>query len=319
MWRVARLWLTVARLSRAGWRPHLHVNGHNWSSWIQAGVCASASWKPFRSGPVLTVHSGLTPDWIGRSRWRRSAVRAVSVLFERIVAVNSEIHDALVSTGVTASRIEVCPAFLSLARPGQLPAGIRTWAADRHPLLSTALFFRPEYGFDLLVDALDGVRRRFPNVGCIVMGSEEGRAPAERLVAEMGLRDSVLFTGDLPHEQCIAVIAVSDLFVRPTRDDGDATSVREALAVGTRVVASRVGARPVGTILFEVDDRRALERSIIETLSEPPDHDVRLPAAEAGGGRVLERLYGLNHHRSGSEPSVKAAAADLAGRSKCHG
>jgi glycosyltransferase involved in cell wall biosynthesis len=40
------------------------------------------------------------------------------------------------------------------------------------------------------------------------------------------------------------------VFVRPTLKDGDSISVREALVLGVPVVASRVGSRPPGTILF---------------------------------------------------------------------
>jgi glycogen(starch) synthase len=43
----------------------------------------------------------------------------------------------------------------------------------------------------------------------------------------------------------------SDVFLRPTLEDGDSISVREAISLGVPVVASRTGARPAGAILFE--------------------------------------------------------------------
>jgi glycosyltransferase involved in cell wall biosynthesis len=46
----------------------------------------------------------------------------------------------------------------------------------------------------------------------------------------------------------------SHVFVRATLEDGDSISVREALALGVPVVASRVGTRPPGTILFHPGD-----------------------------------------------------------------
>jgi hypothetical protein len=52
------------------------------------------------------------------------------------------------------------------------------------------------------------------------------------------------------HDACLALMSACDVFLRPTLEDGDSISVREALALGVPVVASRVGARPAGAILF---------------------------------------------------------------------
>jgi glycosyltransferase involved in cell wall biosynthesis len=116
------------------------------------------------------------------------------------------------------------------------------------------LFFRPEYGFDLLIAALARLRRIYPALGCLVMGTGEQRAEAEQRIREAGLEDSVLLLGDVPHDACLAWMSAGDVFLRPTLADGDSISVREALALGVPVVASRVGARPAGAILFRPGD-----------------------------------------------------------------
>jgi glycosyltransferase involved in cell wall biosynthesis len=122
------------------------------------------------------------------------------------------------------------------------------------PLLSTVLFFRPEYGFDLLVAGLARLKRLHPSVGCLVMGTGEQRAEAGKRVRESGLEESVLLLGDVNHDACLALISACDLFLRPTLEDGDSISVREALSLGVPVVASRVGTRPPGAILFQAGD-----------------------------------------------------------------
>ena len=125
-------------------------------------------------------------------------------------------------------------------------------------MLSTALFFRPEYGFADLLAALRELRCDYPEIGCVVMGDTEQRGNAEDEVLRAGLAGNVLLSGDLDHDVCLSIMSRSDVFVRPTRADGDSISVREAIDAGVPVVASVAGTRPEGTMLFRPGDVDAM-------------------------------------------------------------
>jgi glycosyltransferase involved in cell wall biosynthesis len=169
--------------------------------------------------------------------------------------VSDEIRSALLSLGLPTRRTEIVPACLKTERTEvSLDPSILAWIARHQPLFSTALFFRPEYGFDLLVNAMARLRFRYPSVGCLVMGSGEQREEAERQIHAAGLEENVLLLGDVDHDLCLALMSVSDVFIRPTLEDGDSTSVREALSLGVPVVASRIGTRPADAVLFEPGD-----------------------------------------------------------------
>jgi glycosyltransferase involved in cell wall biosynthesis len=60
-----------------------------------------------------------------------------------------------------------------------------------------------------------------------------------------------------------------DVFVRPTYFDGDASSVREALALGVRVVASDTDFRPDGVRRFPCGDADALAAAMEAALHAP--------------------------------------------------
>jgi glycosyltransferase involved in cell wall biosynthesis len=60
---------------------------------------------------------------------------------------------------------------------------------------------------------------------------------------------------------------ISNIVLRPTFTDGDSLVVREALSVGTCVIASDIVERPVGTILFECGNFEQLAMKILENLS----------------------------------------------------
>jgi glycosyltransferase involved in cell wall biosynthesis len=183
---------------------------------------------------------------------------------------------------------------------------LRGWIDGHRPLVSTALFFRPEYGFELLVDALERLRADFPSLGCLVLGDGEGAAAAGRALARRDARDWVLLAGDVPHPLCLALIARSDLFVRPALADGDAISVREALALSVPVVASDAGPRPAGVTLFASGERDALAARIGERLRAPRPRRASAERDEPGERRALERL--LEIYRRASREGGRCAA-----------
>jgi len=68
-------------------------------------------------------------------------------------------------------------------------------------------------------------------------------------------------------------VAAADVFVRPTLADGDAISVREALALGRPTVASAVGARPSGALVFAAGDAVACAEQIFHAVAQRlPEH-----------------------------------------------
>ena len=102
----------------------------------------------------------------------------------------------------------------------------------------------------------------YPSVGCLVMGSGEQRAEAEERIREAGLEENILLLGDVTHDACLALMSACDVFLRPTLEDGDSISVREALSLGVPVVASRVGTRrPAPSCFTRAMWRRCSPRS----------------------------------------------------------
>jgi len=252
--------------ARAGFSLHLHTNGHGFKSWLVAAACAVAG----RRAPalVVTLHSGMLPAYVANAGpLVRAFVQCVALAYSHIVCVNPAIRATLLVLGVPADRLLVRPAFLPATPPaGPPPPVLDTWMRAHTPVLASALFFRPEYGVDLLLEAVDRLRAVYPRLGCVVMGSGD-RREAETIVEQRGLAEHVRFAGDLDHDDCLRVIARSDAFVRPTRADGDSISVREALALGVPTVASAVGTRPDGVHLFPAGDVDAFVHAVAQVLA----------------------------------------------------
>ena len=257
-----RFAMKLARYAATGWKLHVHTNGHNRNSWMLALLCGIAG--QWSGGSTLTLHSGMMPAYVSSGPGRRKRLAGfVCRLYSRVICVGPELRVAAIALGTPPDRVEIAPAYVATASPEvALDARLSAWIERHRPVLSTALFFRPEYGFDLLIKGVTELRRRHPALGCLVMGSGEQHAEAAQRVHDAGLDDDVLLLGDVDHATCLALMSRSHVFVRATLEDGDSISVREALGMGVPVVASRVGSRPPGAILFHAGDVEDLRSKI---------------------------------------------------------
>jgi glycosyltransferase involved in cell wall biosynthesis len=83
-------------------------------------------------------------------------------------------------------------------------------------------------------------------------------------------------------------VSRSRLMLRTTLYDGDALSVREALQLGTPVIATDNGMRPAGVRLIPKSDSQALLRAIEQVLQHPAEHKQRADHDESNLQAVFD-------------------------------
>jgi glycosyltransferase involved in cell wall biosynthesis len=157
----------------------------------------------------------------------------------------------------------------------------------------------PEKGVDDLLEAYLAL----PDVPDLVfVGDGERRAPMESRVGELGLGHKVRFTGFIPHDAALEEIAAADVLALPSYAEGCPLTVLEALALGTPVVGSAVGAIPdflPETLLVEPGDVGALSAVLAELVVEPERRQLlgREGRVQIHGcctwPRVAERVEGM--------------------------
>ncbi|HET8541368.1 MAG TPA: glycosyltransferase [Anaeromyxobacter sp.] len=270
----------LAAVAAEGRLVHVHTSGANAKSWLVA-LAGGRARRPAAPRGVLTVHSGLCPAWLAASARRRALAAWACAGYARVVAVSDAIAGALAAAGVPPRRIAVLPPFsAAMLRPGPPPPALAAFRAARRPLFAAALAPGPTYGADVLLAALSAVRARAPGAGLAAFGPGTEALPGDRA--------GILALGDVPHGAALAVIAAADALVRPTRADGDAVSVREALALGTPVVATAIGHRPPGCLLVPAGDAAALAAAMERAAAAPRG---RPRAAGADPFDALHALY----------------------------
>jgi glycogen synthase len=273
----------LARAAISGLPVHVHIGGHGPKPWGLVAAC-SASGRP----TLVTVHSGLTPGFVASLTGAgRAALMSVLSRTARTICVSEPIAAALRAAGVPASQLTVASPFLPGGMvAGRPPARVAAARAAGLRIVAAAMASGPEYGAQVLVGGFARLAGLAPDTVLAVYGPGGADRDVARALEGRGLGERVLALGALDARAAAGVVAACDLFLRPTLADGDALSVREARALGRRVVASDAAARPPGTRLHPAGDWAALADAAAAALREPPP-----PASREDGYPALRAVY----------------------------
>lgn len=101
-----------------------------------------------------------------------------------------------------------------------------------------------EKGLDYLLRAMPDVIREHPDAHLVIVGEGDKRSELEAMIKELDLENKVRLLGRLPHEETLAEIGMSEIFVCPSLAEGLGIVFIEAQACGVAVVGTRVGGIP---------------------------------------------------------------------------
>ncbi len=224
---------------------------------------------------------------------RRRLVGFILTRPQLLVACTDEIAEALREIGVREGRVvkvsNALPLRLDPRAKQGLPLEVEEFADAHAPLIASISGWYGYYGSQDLVEAVRELRASNPRLGLVLMvkgGGDAGfRTGLLDLLARDDLRDAVVVRED--ERAVFPILRRADAFVRTPHHEGDAISVREALAVGTPVVASDVGFRPSGVVRYRPADPADLAARLRETLA---DHSADGEADPSEGERNLQFL-----------------------------
>jgi len=268
---------------------HLHVGGMLTQRLLGlALVCTLLR----RSKSVMTFHSGGYPaSNEGKSTGPNSFAGFVLRRFDGLIGVNPKIIEFFHRLGVASdhTRLIYPHSFLSEERPAPiLPASLASFFREHSPAVISVGLLEPEYDLFLQIEVLGQVRQKFPSAGLVVIGSGSLEQELRGKIRACPYAKHVLLCGDVPHAITMAAISRADLMLRTTLYDGDAVSVREALHLGTPVVASDNGMRPAGVQLIPKSDLQALLHAIEDRLVQPTNSKAQSGSDESNLQAVLD-------------------------------
>jgi glycosyltransferase involved in cell wall biosynthesis len=271
---------------------HLHFGGDLPRRLV--GLALLCTLLPGRK-TVLTFHSGGYPSSpAGQTAGRWTLRGFVFRRLDGLIAVNAEIADLFRKFGVRPERIRTILPFAAmppLQCSDPLPGNLRRFMEKHRPLLVTVGGLEPEYDLPLQIDTLEDILQRFPDAGLVIAGGGSLEEELRREIASKAYADHVLLYGDLPRTAMLRAMLDSDVMLRTTLYDGDSISVREALYLGTPVIATDNGMRPPGVTLIPTANRHRLRDAVFEVLAAPSTERAPVTGDGQGNLRAVVEFY----------------------------
>lgn len=182
---------------------------------------------------LLTWHEIWTDYWNEYLGWKgvfgRTVERVTAALPDAHLAVSDRTRDDLGSLGVDDA--ELLPNGVDMDEIRGAPE-----ADEAVDVLFVGRLIE-EKNPALVVEAVDRLRQRRPDVRAVVVGDGPERSRLERLVTNRNLGENVDLRDPLPeYEDVLGLMKAAETFVLPSRREGFGITVLEALGCGTPVV-----------------------------------------------------------------------------------
>jgi glycosyltransferase involved in cell wall biosynthesis len=207
-----------------------------------------------------------------------------------VVAVSSQVRDELVAQGLDARKVVVIPNGVHLQIPkATLKDGIAHELGIRTGTTVLLSIGRLVYqkAHNVLVEAMRTVAVQAPRTALYIAGEGQLRAELEVQLRHAQLEENVRLLGnraDVPE-----LLALSDIFVLPSRWEGLPIALLEAMGAGLPVVATNVEGVDevvqdgVQGLLVSPDDAAALADALLQLIVDEP---LRKRMGELGRTRI---------------------------------
>ena len=250
---------------------------------------------------------------------RRRAETACVLEADAVITLSDTMRDELLARGADPDLVFVVPHVVDVDRFAPRPRDpelIQAYRLEDSFVVGSVTSLTEYEGLHELLRVAARARADRPDLRVLIVGDGPARASLESLAGELGMGDTVVFTGRVDQSRIVDHYALLDLFALPRRDVEVCRSVTplkpfEALAMGVPVIASDLPAlaeivsESGGGRLVQADSEDDLGAAIIG-LAEDDAERRRL-------GSNAREYAASSHSPTRAAEALRAALAGLLG------
>lgn len=219
--------------------------------------------RMLRKRVVISYHAGFFADFY--AKWRA----VIFPLLSRADSITTSMGYLEPQFSSAGFRTTVLPNVVDLKR---FPFKKRQ---DYRPKFICTRHLRQVYGADIVIRAFSIIAGVYPDASLTLVGGGDMEDFLRGLAAELGVSESVEFTGYVDNRELPKLYDQADIFLNGSRRDNMPISILEAFASGLPVVTTNPMGIPhlvkegVTGFLVDVDDADNLARKAMSLVSQP--------------------------------------------------
>ena len=228
------------------------------------------------------VDHGSTTEGSLRYRATRTLETRAIQRADHVFTICEGLRADILARGTAADKVTVIPnavdiSSFNLARSPDARL-LQKWGLTGKTVIGFVGSFYAYEGLDLLLEALPAIAEKRPDIRVLLVGGGPQESNLRQQAARLGLKDVVVFTGRVPHQEVSRYYDLINILAyprHPMRLTELVTPLKplEAMAQGQIFVASDVGGHKELVehnktgILFKAGDRQALAEAIVNLLN----------------------------------------------------
>lgn len=204
----------------------------------------------------------------------RAIERAVARRAVRVLVPSKYLGRIVSSWGVPKKNISVVYNGIAPHQVG-LKQVIRGLLRFRGELVMSSGRLVPWKGHNTLIRIHAKMAKERPDLHLLIVAGGPEAERLEKLAEDLGVADSVIFTGNVENAVALRYMRAADVFALNTAYEGFSHTLLEAAAVGVPIVTTAIGGNPefiddgVNGYLVKPDDEKAFIKKITALLDSP--------------------------------------------------
>ena len=223
--------------------------------------------------PIVTTLHGTDITLVGSHPFYKTAVTFSINASDAVTCVSQSLKQDTQRLFKTEKNISVIPNFVDVEKYKNIvnlcPRGLLANADER--VITHVSNFRAVKRIPDVIDIFNTIQKEIPSK-LMMIGEGPARDNAERLCAQLGIQDRVVFLGN--SNEINKILCFSDLFLLPSETESFGLSALEAMASGVPVISSNTGGLPevnidgVSGYLSPVGDVESMSKNALHILKD---------------------------------------------------